>query len=255
MKKTIFLLIISVLLCIGYHQKASALGIGAYGGFSYSEPEFEEIDGSISSEGKNYWIGGGLVLDTAVAKKNLFNYRLNFGLGQLTQTSKNGSFDDGTKGFQLDIINSFGFGIVKVSFMRMWLGPQVGLRFSYIDYSYSYNTIEQYRLSILPGAVLGFNFNIGSVFTIGIDGGFRYNLGVAIDSSSGYYYNETSYTVLGPEGFVNLSILFRIGDTYSGSRSRGRSGEPSSTRQSSGDAGKKAKGEKLSDDDDYWFGD
>lgn len=53
------------------------------------------------------------------------------------------------------------------------------------------------------GLVLGLNINIGPVFTLGLDGGCR-----------GFFTATTEVANAGPEGFVNVSAIFRINDTY-----------------------------------------
>jgi hypothetical protein len=250
MKKTLLLMASSALLTFCLASPAGALGIGVYGGFSYMDVENWDID-SPSTTGNMlyYWGGAGLVIDTAVAKKQLFNYRLNLGIGQVVQQPPSGSYATNIDGIRAELMSSFGFGIVKLSFMRMWLGPQLGLRFHHIEV----NQINKDCLLFSGGAVLGFNFNIGSFFTIGIDGGFRYNAGldfVTFENSS-WLLDDRTYFAHGPEGFVNVSIIFRIGDTYDGGKKQqSRESAPRETG-----AQKKTDKGKLSSEEDYWFGD
>lgn len=53
------------------------------------------------------------------------------------------------------------------------------------------------------GLVLGFNFNLGSAISLGLDGGAR--------ACATYSNREGIY---GPEGFVNVSVIYRINDSY-----------------------------------------
>lgn len=267
MKKFLVLSAVSLMLIISLNAPAGATGIGVYGGFSYNEGKFQEYEGlddvGSAYRAKFYWAGAGLVVDTAVAKNKIFNYRMNLGIGKLWQEPISGSYNIDIEGIRGELISSFGFGIVKMSFMRMWLGPQLGLRVSYIEadeFDMNFTSIF-----ISPGAVLGFNFNIGSLFTIALDGGFRYNAGLNFatlqDSSDLLNYNS-EYTH-GPEGFVNVSVLFRFGDNYDGARKKSESereqketiSEPEKEKAESDKSAKARDKNKVSSDEDYWFGD
>ncbi|HOW81981.1 MAG TPA: hypothetical protein PK573_05430 [Spirochaetota bacterium] len=266
MKNFLIIVIASLAMVLCLRDTAGAVGIGAYGGFSYNEGKFQEYEGlddvGSAYRANFYWAGAGLVVDTAVAKNKIFNYRMNLGIGKLWQEPISGSYNIDIEGIRAELISSFGFGIVKISFMRMWLGPQLGLRVSYIEAD-DFNT-NFTSVFISPGAVLGFNFNIGSLFTIALDGGFRYNAGLNFvtsqDSSLLDYNSEYTH---GPEGFVNVSVLFRFGDNYDGARKKSESereqkettSEPEKEKAESDKSAKARDKNKVSSDEDYWFGD
>jgi hypothetical protein len=248
MKKILLILALPVLLIFAY-TPGHALGIGAYGTFSYTDACWEDLtNSSINGDLLHYFAGGGLVIDTAVAKKNIFNYRMNLGLGQIWEKAKESDpFDEDLSGIEGEFINSFGFGIVRIPLFRLWLGPQLGIRFAHFDYP---GNLDVDRLTFLPGAVLGFNINIGDLFTISLDGGFRYNLGVTFYTSDDVL-NDRVYSSLGPEGFVNLSVIFRIDDTMASEKksSSSEKNKENTTEEKKSET-KDSKG-KVSNEEDY----
>jgi hypothetical protein len=97
--------------------------------------------------------------------------------------------------YDIQMMHSFGFGIVRTPVFRLWLGPQFG--FGYADSGYG-------EVYFKLGPVIGFNFNIGEIFTFFFDIGARLHTAVA---------KIPSYSV-GYSGFADIGILFRIHDTY-----------------------------------------
>jgi hypothetical protein len=180
----------AVMCCITIFSftSAMALGIGVYADGAYNK--FYATDQGQTAKLNDFgFIGGGLVLDTCVAKNDLFNYRL--GLGYQRDLK---NYDLPTHKFSMN--NYFGFGIVRTSAVRWWVGPEIGFRYYYIGNDHG----SKSEVGGNAGLVTGLNFNIGDVFTIGIDGGFRYNL----------FFKDP--IVHGPEGHGAISMLFRIND-------------------------------------------
>ena len=68
-------------------------------------------------------VGFEFVLDTAVARNTVFNYRLNLGYEKFE--SKDADLDMES----IIVDNTFGFAAFRNKVVRLWLGPQV--RFSY----------------------------------------------------------------------------------------------------------------------------
>lgn len=208
-------LVITLFVLLMLPQQGNAFGIGIYVPvFGAGGGTVSEIDSDFDFDyDMNYAGGFGIVLDSKVAKNGLFNYRLNIGL-------INGA--DDTEDYKYYVIdNTFGFGIVRTRFVRLWLGPQV--RLAYMDYSEesSYGTFSVSGVGFGIGPVLGANFNFGPVFTVGLDLGYRISSYVG---STEYEYEEYSYgsdsadyTQSENIFFVNLSLIFRIGDVFGGS--------------------------------------
>ena len=171
-------------------QSAMAFGIGVYMDGAYNK--FSATDQGYSTDlGEYGFLGAGLVLDSCLAKNQLFNYRLQLGY------QKDLKYPDYPT-HKISMNNYFGFGIVRMKYFRWWLGPQLGLRYYILD---SGNGTDN-EAGGNVGLVMGFNFNIGQVFTIGLDFGFRYN------------FLFRSPLIHGPEGHGALSFMFRVDDNY-----------------------------------------
>ena len=85
-----------------------AVGIGVYGSYNYGslEPKLDDSDGADDTmEWKSTLMGGGLVLDTAVAKDSLFNYRLQIGGAMLN--FKDDEYELEFETYQVSFLNSF----------------------------------------------------------------------------------------------------------------------------------------------------
>jgi len=216
MKRFIVIQLVSLLLAvIFFTSSAMAIGLGFYlnpgifGG---------EADWTLESTGykpSDYTqdtehTGFGFVLDTAVAKNSLFNYRLNLGMEEFT--SEGGA---NTAEYELDsfvIDNTFGFAVFKNKLVRIWLGPQIRVSIS----DGEIKDFEDFDISLFGfgiGPVFGANFNLGKVFTPAVTIGCRYTsyFGTGESKISSY---ECDYTITETTLFFNVALLFRMGDMY-----------------------------------------
>ena len=195
---------------------SSAVGLGIYiptVGSGTSTVKINDEDYEIDGVDNSHF-GFGFVLDTKVANPGVFNYRLHIGYE---------SFDLGNKGMvdlednfsRFSIDNTFGFAVLQSSVVRLWLGPQI--RISYMGYSDDYNDINMIGFGFAP--VLGANFNMGRVFTLAPELGYRFSIFAGTNSYSyedfyGSYSEDTDFTVNGSEFYIKLNIIFRISDYY-----------------------------------------
>ncbi len=143
-----------------------------------------------------------IVMDTAVAKNRLFNYRLNIECGNYLM-QKDSIFS--TQTYQVNRLlwaNTFGFGIVRTRFLRIWAGPQIALAYefknrdNYIFDGVIYNTI---------GPVVGANLHTGENVTLSFEIGFRTGLGIDM---------KKSLTGIMPEPIAAIRLIFRGSDVY-----------------------------------------
>ncbi|MBP7737692.1 MAG: hypothetical protein KA369_17045 [Spirochaetes bacterium] len=207
------LLILAALICY-LPSGAEGAGIGLYGSYDYTVNIFNEQarggDWGYRERfvAKSHRADFGLVIDSAVARDSLFNYRLNIGGGfGPVDVKKTGG---GTNIFGLPIssrgkwhfnvwdiqmFHSFGFGVVRTETVRLWLGPQLG--FGYAGGGYG-------QVFFKMGPVIGLNINAGDVFTFFIDGGYRFNVSAA----------KVPDLSIGHGAFGEIGMLFRISDTY-----------------------------------------
>ena len=218
MKRFIVSQVLSLLLALVFlTSSAMAIGLGVYyNGYGSGSADWtEDHDGwELDYEGDTESTGFGFVLDTAVAKDTLFNYRLNIGLEDVTKEEGDGVVEAEFDSYVID--NTFGFAVLRKKVVRLWLGPQ--LRISYSEG----NPINDpdFDINLVGfglGAVFGANFNIGRVFTPAVSIGYRYTkyIGTGDYSNSSYYTSpEVDYDVTETRLFVNLAVLFRMGDVF-----------------------------------------
>lgn len=222
--KRAMVLILAVFAITCFSAPVMAIGVG--GSFSAGVARVYWINSSATGKGSGYAYGGSILFDTAVAQNSLFNYRANFAIQAIdgdTKNDDNGNIKNETEGMRYSLWNSFGFGVVRTESIRFWLGPQFGIHYVDADttrtepdfmpmlYGASYilmPTESKTKKSdngggASLGLVLGLNINMGSVFTLGLDGGVR-----AFVTSNEVVANA------GPEGFINVSFIFRINDNF-----------------------------------------
>jgi len=220
MKRLLHLALI-VIAIVAFSVPAMAIGIG--GSFTAGAAKVYWVSGAGTGEGNGSAYGGSLVFDTAVAHDSLFNYRANFAIQALESDTESGDIKYKTEGMRFALYNSFGFGVVRTKSIRLWLGPQFGVHyidadttktmpdFTIVRIGASYVTMpteskkksEDNGGGISLGFVLGVNFNIGPTLTLGLDGGGR-----------AFVTGNNTGANAGPEGFVNVSVIFRIDDSY-----------------------------------------
>lgn len=206
-KKLIFLLPAFMIILFLHPLKSFALGIGPFTSFGIGHSTYEN---GIYDDTKEFDLFAmrytfGLVMDTAVAMDKVFNYRMYLGYGFGDIEVKKESTDTRYHHiYDLSMYNDFGFGIIKTQYIRFWLGPQFGIR-----YSNETNVDRYWEFGMAVGLVMGININIEEVITIFFDGGVRFHISFA----------ERPFFHYGYEGFINGGIMFRIEDTYSSSKS------------------------------------
>ncbi len=229
-------------LCILPHS-LFAYGFGAYGTISPDITSFHGISSGSSGGGGNlkadYSLGFGLVLDSAVAKNERFNYRLSLEYNNMISWG-NRFFDSYSRNTVM-MINTFGFALWTSKFMRLWMGPELVLGYKFYSRSDRYfypasifgsnayrSRVESERIGIANiGAVLGINFNMGSAFTILFETGLRGGMSIGNyerkEKGFTYLYNvalpinkDSSYDSGGGniDFFAKVGFMFRVRDRY-----------------------------------------
>jgi hypothetical protein len=216
--KTITLsgLILLVLMLVS--TQAMAVGIGIFGELGKAS-NARVADDSLTSSDESHRIAGlGFVVDTAVAKDTLFNYRLNLGLEKWNWGVDSLQGIATSELLRVGLYNTFGFGIVRISPIRFWVGPQVGLTVLTEPSQGTGTILDIFQLSdnngafgYTVGAATGVNINIGEKFTVGADVGAR---------RWDYYYFNANPTQQQKqhertfEYYGNVSVMFRINDVF-----------------------------------------
>lgn len=199
---------------------ASALGIGVYGNirnnWSTINADYADITPPITNpafedqaDATRTIYSFGFILDTAVSTDSIFNYRLQLGYGFGSLKIDGTYYSETIDINEFQFYNTFGFGIVRSQYVRIWLGPQIGLGYGDGEYTYLGESNYYGDIFISLGAVLGFNIHLGGLISLSIDGGIRETLIFSLTSSSDdlwLYYNKY-YSV---EVFADVAVLFRF---------------------------------------------
>lgn len=238
MDKKLMLFILAGVLVMTAASDAMAVGIGVYGtiGGGKMQHDYSTNEMIAPARSTDFAIGGGIILDTNLASNKLFNYRLKIG-GEKYTCSRESDIDMA----RVHVDNIFGFGIVRMKQIRWWIGPQVGGFYAtnldekgykpYLCMEFPFGFIG--RLKELKyggfdiGAATGLNINLGKYFTIGIEGGFKYDFAWgtqkridSLDIFSSLVFNvEDDMKLNGWELYAQFSIMFRFGgDNFKGKR-------------------------------------
>lgn len=191
--RKINLLITMAFLLLWSAPDALATGFGLYGTFGKGTIKFDNgwfASGSHDTSREDAeFIGSGMVIDTNVARDQVFNYRLNLGYEKLTFDSDRESETDRLESTVID--QDFGMALYKSDKTRVWIGPEQRILFSH----------DEFGLGI--GPVLGINLHTSQEATVALKLGFLFS-GFAF---SGDYEKES-------HAFLNLAILFRTADDH-----------------------------------------
>jgi hypothetical protein len=86
----------------------------------------------------NRMTGTNVVMDTAVAKNQLFNHRLSLECYNTIERRDYLIYNYSYSLNRLVLANTFGFGFIRTRFVRLWAGPQLTQSFEFMNRS---NTI------------------------------------------------------------------------------------------------------------------
>ena len=197
------------LVALFWANSAAAIGLGGY--FEYRRG-WGEYDSLISCIGSSCFTlpvsgdwdrstyGGGFLLDTNVAGNRVFNYRLSIGYVGTEETSRlTGTTDlDG-----LLINNTFGFGVLRTSKVRLFLGPMIGLGFQLPDRTplFDITGYDFVDLNFGAGAQIGLNFHISDSFSLSVAPAYEY-MGLF------RFYANPDTTLVGGEHVVSINLGF-----------------------------------------------
>ncbi|OHD66282.1 MAG: hypothetical protein A2176_07265 [Spirochaetes bacterium RBG_13_51_14] len=182
---------------LGLNVKEEPVGMPPVHGLSFSSPIAQLV----------YYLNGtDLVIDTAVAKNQLFNYRLNI---ECYNTLERKNYLFGNHAYSINRLiwaNTFGFGMVRKRFIRIWVGPQVALSY---EFSNTNNRIIDTYIFHQIGSVAGANFHMGETATISVEIGLRAGIGFDLKKS-------LSKSIFGPkiEPLAAIKLIFRAWDSF-----------------------------------------
>ncbi len=201
---------------------AGAAGMGVYVPFSVGDSADVTLDSDYGSEDINLEFksaaGLGIAFDSNIGKDKLFNYRL--GLEYMTQeidtvdgdSCGGGSDCDFTR---LNMVNTFGFGVLRTKTVRLWVGPRINLAYNTLeDNSYGETfTLSHVEFGVAPA--VGVNVNLGSLVSLGADLDYRFS-GLAgtweFKENSGSDNDTYSGGATGVT--ARFYVLFRFGEEF-----------------------------------------
>ncbi|GMR18832.1 MAG: hypothetical protein BMS9Abin33_1277 [Gammaproteobacteria bacterium] len=186
-----------------------ALGLGITTGSGSEEWDHNYIGvSSFNHDGDREIRNFGFVLDTAVARNALFNYRFSF------VAEKNSADRAGLDMKGVAMTHDFGFALFRNKAVRVWLGPRVKVSyFNDITQTLSSSSTDGNVVGIGFGPVFGINIHLPEVASFSITAGtLRGGYVGEYETSPVYTFNDLDVDSRG--GFVNFSVLFRIRDNY-----------------------------------------
>jgi hypothetical protein len=160
---------------------ALASGFGYYGAFGYGKVKYDEQQGTDKED--TYFVGVGLVFDTAVAQERDFNYRLSVGYEKLK--------NDLDRLESIVIDQDFGLAIYQSVNSRIWFGPELRI------------FLSNDEVGIGIGPVLGLNLHTGRKVSTALKIGFLFSK----FANGGWFYSSDFERE--SHAFLNLAILFR----------------------------------------------
>ncbi|HSV98055.1 MAG TPA: hypothetical protein VLM75_14130 [Spirochaetota bacterium] len=202
-----------------FARSASALSFGIYGQYKtasaelnsdYLDPDPMLLGWEEDADAERSLFGFGLLIDTAVAKDKLFNYRLQLGIATGSLSIDGTQYSKSIGLTEYHMYHSFGFGLVRTDSMRLWLGPQLGLGNARGSYSYAGKLGMKYIETFASiGAILGLNAHLSERISLGLSTGARNNF-VEVNYSTD---NDLHFNYKGSNGglemFGDVALILR----------------------------------------------
>ncbi len=192
---------------------AWAIGIGLYGTGGLARDYINLKDYNRDIQTHDYYGGIGFILDTAAAKDELFGYRLKLEWNQFNVKDINRDIE--STGFNyVGMYHTFGFGVIRTELIRFWIGPQIGLSYTfgrgnsegfYIPYISDKYKLKLNAVGFDALAAVGVNVNLEKMIT------------VFADVAAGYMgkYNSNNSIMGHAIGFkASVGVMYRIDDNY-----------------------------------------
>ncbi len=154
----------------------------------------------------NRLAGTDLTLDTALAEDKLFNYRLGIDCDTLYSESHNMFFNSPYYVNRFTCTNTFGFGLIRKNFVRIWIGPQVA---SSYEFRYHNKYVSDAALYNKFGAVAGINIHANAAITLSLEMGFRAPINIDLTGSG-----VTAYANNKIEPILGFKIMFGSFDSF-----------------------------------------
>ncbi len=156
--------------------------------------------------------GLGLAFDTNIGKDKLFNYR--FGLEFMKQeidaengVACSGDCDFGTR---VNLVNTFGFGVLRTQTVRLWVGPRINIAYDWDTGDNGYARVG-FEFGVAPA--VGVNVNLGRVVSLAADLDYRFAATVGAWDSD-FAIDGGSYSGGTQGATARFYVLFRFGEEF-----------------------------------------
>ena len=197
-KKLVMLLVLAVPVAV------SAEGLGVYVPFSlYSNSSVDTNDVKADYDPS---LGLGLMYDTNVGENKLFNYRLGLEYMRVGVDNVQGVPSDQSNN-RFDIVNTFGFGIVRSENMRLWIGPRINVAWN-SGIGGVNNSGSALEIGVAPA--VGVNVELSRDFVLGLDIDYRvaYLSGTWDGDSARSFYGDIEGAT------ARVYMIYMFGETF-----------------------------------------
>ncbi len=200
MKKWKILFSLGLILILS-SSSAMAIGLGPYFNYDIGNMDLESADSSVDIDADNKRMAIGFLLDTCTSQDSLFNYRLNIGYGISDVEIEGATEGDGT-GF--DMKHTFGFGLLRNSHVRLWLGPAIKLYADVISLDGTEDDLVTFGFG--AGPEVGVNIHTGGLVSIGLTFGLSYNFSLVTGDALNEDYSGSEMMY-----YFQISPIFNLG--------------------------------------------
>ena len=107
----------------------------------------------------------------------------------------NGDCDFGTK---INIVNTFGFGVLRTEKVRLWVGPRINIAYDWDTGDDGWNRLG-FEFGVAPA--VGVNVNLGRLVSLAADVDYR------VATTFGAYDDDLGNSGLG-SGWVAIGLTF-----------------------------------------------
>lgn len=202
----------------------NAAGMGVYMPISMSDSADVTLDYPSTSDDITIdtkpSAGFGLAFDTNIGKDSLFNYRLGLEYMKQEIDTIDGQSCGGGSGCEFDRINmvhTFGFGVLRTKTVRLWVGPRINLAYSNLKDEANAETFTLSHIEFGIAPAVGVNVNLGRVVSLGADLDYR-----VAGLSGSWEYENTTFAISESDSYSgNVSgatarfyVLFRFGERF-----------------------------------------
>lgn len=197
-QKIIYKIILVVLLLACGMGQTYASGLGF--SFGIGKEKWEQDRENLGDRNIN---NVGFVVDNAVARNSVFNYRFTF--SQEENNADGGNLD--MEGYSMT--HDFGFGIYRNKHVRLWLGPEI--RATYYKDLYLTNTntpISGDIFGFSAGPVFGVNVNLPEVVSFTFTAAYHVIGKYNGDYSGGGFSDDITVDSTGL--YLTAGLIFRI---------------------------------------------